>query len=43
MNNSVKKLNKAAIAGVFKSDRIDFKLSKCLSVTIFDFIWPNNK
>ena len=30
MNNSTKKLNKAAIAGVFKSDKIDFKLSKYL-------------
>jgi len=30
MNYSVKKLNKAAMAGVFKSDKIGFKLSKYL-------------
>jgi hypothetical protein len=42
MNNSVKKLNKAAMTGVFKSDKVDFKLSKYLSVTAFEFIWPNN-
>ena len=30
MNNSVKKLNKAAMTGVFKSDKVDFKLSKYL-------------
>jgi hypothetical protein len=36
MNNSVKKLNKAAMTGVFKSDRMGFKLSKYLSVTAFD-------
>lgn len=41
MNNWVKRLNKAAVAGVFKSE-IYFKLSKYLSVTAFEFIWPNN-
>ena len=30
MNNYLKKLNKAAMTGVFKSDKIDFKLSKYL-------------
>ena len=30
MNNSAKKLNKAAQTGVFKSDKIYFKLSKYL-------------
>ena len=36
MNNLVKKLNKAAMTGVFKSDRMGFKLSKYLSVTAFE-------